>query len=86
MLNETSAGGCACRIAFTSRHILKMPLWNGYSQEGLCGPEMEPSGRTRMMSDGRSEPLSMPDGLIHMSPSGSSTERLPPLVVVMPFS
>ena len=71
---------------FTSVHIRQTPLWNGYSQEGLWGPSTAPSGRTHMMSAGRSVPLSMPDGLIHSDPSGESTERLPPLVVVMPFS
>ena len=84
--SETSAGGCAWRTARTSRRQSKTALWKGYSLEGLWRPTISPFFFTQTMSAGVSEPLSMPLGLIHMSPLSSRMEMLPPLVVVMPRS
>ena len=61
-----------------------MALWKGYSEEGLWGPTIEPSAFTHIMSEGMSDPLSIPAGVIHMSPLPSIMERLPPEVVVIP--
>ena len=53
--------------------------------EGLCGPTIVPSALTHMMSEGLREPLSIPAGVIHMSPLLSMMDRLPPEVVVIPL-
>ena len=82
--NATSVGGCACSIALTSGRFLYISVWKGSSTEGLCMPIWVPSGFTQIMSLRVSEPLSMPEGVIHMSPLLSIMERLPPDVVVMP--
>ena len=45
---------------------------------------MVPSGLTWHMSARVRLPLSMPEGVIQMSPLSSLMDRLPPEVVVMP--
>ena len=62
-----------------------MALWKGNSEDGLCGPMIVPSGFTQMMSFGVSDPLSIPPGVIQMSPFSSLIEMLPPEVVVNPL-
>ena len=44
---------------------------------------MVPSAFTHMMSAGVSDPLSIPAGVIHMSPFPSMIDRFPPEVVVI---
>ena len=63
-----------------------MLQWMGNSTLGLCRPITVPSGLICMMSARVRLPLSMPEGVIQMSPFSSRMERLPPEVVVMPYS
>ena len=86
MENATSAGGCAWSTACRSLRILYTEMWNGSSDEGLCGPITVPSGLTQMMSRRVSVPLSTPAGVIQMLPSSSRMERLPPDMVVSRLS
>ena len=46
---------------------------------------MVPSAFTHMMSEGFRDPLSMPAGVIQMSPFSFMMESFPPEVVVIPL-
>ena len=83
MLKVTSPGGWAWMTLRSFGRILYSARWNGYSDEGRCGPTMVPSALTHMMSAGVREPLSMPAGVIHMSPLSSMMDKFPPEVVVI---